>query len=64
MKIVSVDKLCAYLSDWQLNLRNTNECGGCEAELLERVIAAVNEMAVECDALNLPDSGQSVIRKD
>lgn len=43
MRTVDADSFATLLADWQLKLRNANECGGCEAALLERVINALNE---------------------
>lgn len=43
MKMIDADAFGQYLADWQMNLRNAGECGGCEAELLGKVMKALDE---------------------
>lgn len=43
MRKIDADAFGIYLADWQLSLRSANECGGCEAELLEQVMKALDE---------------------
>lgn len=54
MRKIDADAFGRFLSDWQLSLRNANECGGCEAELLEQVMKALDEQpTVESITLEL-----------
>lgn len=43
MRKIDADAFGRFLADWQLSLRNANECGGCEAELLGQVMKALDE---------------------
>ena len=43
MRMIDADAFGQYLADWQMNLRNAGECGGCEAELHGKVMTALDE---------------------
>lgn len=43
MRTIDADVFGKYLADWQMNMRNAGECGGCEAELLGKVMKALDE---------------------
>lgn len=49
MRKIDADAFGRFLADWQLNLRNANECGGCEAELLGQVMKALDEQPTLLD---------------
>lgn len=66
MKLIDGDALVAYLKEWEERLRKSGECGGCVADLMERVRAAVASFEdVWCDpTVELPldpDAGVLVI---
>ena len=50
MRKIDAEAFGRFLADWQLSLRNANECGGCEAELRGQVMKALEEQPT------LPDS--------
>lgn len=56
MRKIDADAFGIYLANWQLNLRSANECSGCEAELLEQVMKALDEQPT------LPDSDKEVLK--
>lgn len=43
MRAIDAHAFGQYLADWQLSLRDSNECGGCEADFLDLVFKALNE---------------------
>lgn len=43
MRIIDADDLRRLLAERRLVLRKANECGGCEAELFEKVMNMVDE---------------------
>lgn len=42
--LIRKDDVLLILKDMKLNAKKANECGGCEAELLQRVITAVSSI--------------------
>lgn len=63
-RIIDAIAFSEKLSQWRDDLRNANECGGCGADLLDRVIAVANNMSVACDLPNVQDAGQLANRED